>query len=671
MHDHIQKKVHKLRDEINRHDYLYYVLGQPAITDEAYDKLMRELSEIETRHPELVTPDSPTQRVGSDLTKHFPTVRHHQPMMSLGNTYSREELSDFDRRVREGLEGASFEYVCELKFDGVAMSLIYEYGHFVRGVTRGDGEKGEDVSINLKTIRSIPLRLDATNAHLEHIEVRGEVLMLREDFIKVNARRTEAGEPPFANPRNLSAGTLKLQDPRLVAARPLKFFSYYLRELGAEKKLLSHSESLTALESLHFPVMKTYRVCKTLDEVFAFCEEWEAKRDTLPFEIDGAVIKVNAFRQQETLGATAKSPRWAIAYKFKAQKVETRVRDIVLQVGRTGTVSPVAELEPVFLAGSTISRVTLHNEDFLQEKDIRIGDTVRIEKGGDVIPKITEVVFDKRPAEAHVFRFPKACPVCGEPVVKTEGEAAWRCENITCDAQIKKRIEHFCSRDAMDIENCGEAVVAQLVDAGCIHDFADLYYLQKEALLALERWGEKSATNLITAIERSKHNSLERLIYGIGIRFVGEESAKDLAKHFKSLDALRQADVETLTAIEGIGERTALSIKQFFDSAQNRKVLDKLTQAGVQTIYISSAVELPSIFSGKTFVLTGTLPSLGRNDAKKMIEDRGGKVSGSVSKKTDYVLAGAEAGSKLDKAKELNVPVIDETEFLKMISEAQ
>jgi DNA ligase (NAD+) len=665
MNSKIKDKIASLRALIHEHDYKYYVLNQPTISDEKYDSLMRQLIELEMQYPELITQDSPTQRVGSDLTKAFPTVRHVQPMMSLSNTYSKEELDEFDRRVKELLEGQKYEYVCEMKFDGVAISLIYNNGYLVRGVTRGDGDKGEDVTVNLKTIRSIPLHI----AYKGNLEIRGEVLMNREDFMQMNQRRTEAGDTPFANPRNSSAGTLKIQDPKEVAARPLKFFSYYLRSLGQSGSFKSHFESLKELEKLKFPVMNAYRLCKNIDEVFDFCREWEEKRDSLPFDIDGVVIKVNNFRQQETLGSTAKSPRWAIAFKFKAQQVQTKLLGITLQVGRTGVVSPVAELEPVFLAGSTISRVTLHNEDFIAEKDIRVGDTVVIEKGGDVIPKISQVVLDKRMTGSRKFKFPLKCPVCNTEIVKTEGESAWRCENIACDAQVKKRIEHFCSRDAMDIENLGEAVVAQLVDHRLIRDFADLYYLKLESLIELERMGKKSAQNLIDGIEKSKHQSLEKLVYALGIRFVGEESAKDLAKFFKTLDSLMRAGDEELVNIQGIGGRTAHSIVQFFKNLKNIAVIEKLITAGVNAkITGASSQSFPQIFKDKAFVLTGTLPNYSRDDAKKMIEDRGGKVSGSVSKKTDFVLAGEEAGSKLANARELGVAVIDEVEFQRMIN---
>ncbi len=661
-----KETVAVLRKKIETLDYQYYVLNSPSISDEEYDGLLRELADLEAAHPELMSPDSPTQRVGSDLTKNFPTVRHIQPMMSLSNTYDESELKDFDRRVKSILDGENYEYVCELKFDGVAMSLIYKDGTLIRGVTRGDGDEGEEVTANLKTIRSIPLKID--NPKYADVEIRGEVLMYRDEFIQMNARRAEAGEMTFVNPRNSSAGTLKLQDPREVALRPLKFFSYYLRELLPAKNIRSHFDSLNILKELRFPVMNVYQKCADIGEVFEFCKGWESKREELPFEIDGVVIKVNSFKQHDILGATAKSPRWAIAFKFKAQQVETRVKDITLQVGRTGIVSPVAELDPVFLAGSTISRVTIHNEDFIREKDIRIGDFVVIEKGGDVIPKIVRVVLKKRKKFTHPYLFPKACPICNSPISKVDGEAAWRCDNLSCAAQVKRRIEHFASRNAMDIENCGEAIVHQLVENKLIKDYADLYYLSKESLLSLERWGEKSSDNFLSGIEKSKKRSLEKLIFGLGIKFVGEESAKDLARRFKSLDQVMQASEEDLLQIEGIGERTAKSVGAFFSNKANRGVLQKLIRAGINVNHISDSVDKPPLLKGITFVLTGTLPTLGRGEAKKMIEDYGGKVSGSVSSKTNFLLSGEDAGSKLDKARELKVTIIDEEEFHKMIA---
>lgn len=663
----VTSRLAALREQLNEHDYRYYVLHQPSISDEEYDRLMQELLRIEKEHPQLVTPDSPTQRVGSDLTRTFPTVRHAHPMMSLSNTYTEDDLKEFDRRIRDLLGGRGFDYVCELKFDGVAISLIYRDGMLVRGATRGDGENGEDITTNLKTIRSIPLKVESKE--LRAFEVRGEALMFRDDFLKMNARRAEEGEPLFANPRNSTAGTLKLQDPRIVATRPLKFFAYYVRALEGKDQFATHSAGLERLRDLRFPVMDSFRVCRDVDDVMAFYREWESRRDSLPFEIDGVVVKVNQLRLQDELGATAKSPRWAMAFKFKARQASTIVRDITLQVGRTGIVSPVAELQPVFLAGSTISRVTLHNEDFIREKDIRIGDTVVIEKGGDVIPKVVEVDPSRRPKATRRFVFPGRCPVCGAEISKSEDEAAWRCENVSCDAQVKKRIEHYAGRHAMDIENLGEAVVAQLVDAGLIHDFGDLYGLTRESLIELERMGPKSVQNLLEAIDRSKNQPLERLIYSLGIPTVGEEGAKDLARHFQSLEGLMKASIEDLDEIAGIGERTAHAIHHFLGHEQNRRVIQKLVRAGVNTRMAESAKpRLRQVFAGRTFVLTGTLPTLSRQQAKELIEERGGKVSGSVSRKTDYVLAGDEAGSKLDKARELGVRVIDEEEFRSLLS---
>lgn len=662
-------RILELRRIITAHDYNYYVLNRPEISDAEYDRLMQELIALESKYPETVTPDSPTQRVGSDLTKTFPTVRHLVPMISLSNTYNQGELTEFDRRVRELLEGASYDYICELKLDGVAISLIYEDGALIRGVTRGDGETGEDITPNIKTIRSVPLRLPEAMPLQGRIEIRGEALMFRNDFLEMNRRRAENGETVFANPRNATAGTLKLQDPREVARRPMKFFAYYIRMPDAGHNPVTHLEGLERLKFLQVPVVPEYRRCADIEEVFEYCRYLEKRRDDLPFEIDGAVIKVNNLRHQEILGSTAKSPRWAIAYKFKAQEAQTVIKDILLQVGRTGVIAPVAECEPVLLAGSTISRVTLHNEDFIREKDIRIGDTVIIEKGGDVIPKVTSVVTGKRPPKTVPFKFPKECPVCGAAISKTEGESAWRCDNPSCDAQIKRRIEHFCSRDAMDIASFGEAVIAMLVDRGLIRDAGDLYYLKYDDLVALERMGPKSAQNLMTAVEKSKTQSLERLIYGLGIRFVGEESAKDLARHFRTLDALLLATADELSQIPGIGERTAASIAGFFRNTENKKIIKKITDAGVNVSYrASGASSSEPTLSGKIFVLTGTLPNYARHELKRMIEERGGKVASTVSKNTDYLIAGSDPGSKLDKAKTLGIPVLDEESFLKLIN---
>lgn len=660
----VEKQIQELREKIRYHDYCYYVLNQPEITDEEYDRLMQELMQLEAAHPERVTPDSPTQRVGSDLTKQFPTARHEVSMLSLANTYTEGEVADFHRRVKEGLGGASFGYICELKFDGVAISLIYENGLLIRGITRGDGTTGEVITSNLRTIRSIPLSLKQPVS----IEVRGEVIIFRDDFLKMNQQREANGEPLFANPRNCAAGSLKLQDPKLVAARPLRFFAYYLRPLSDALSIATHEQAIQTLESLQFPVMSAYRRCLTIQEVLEYARHWESRRDELPFDIDGIVVKVNRLDQQEILGATAKSPRWAMAFKFKARQAETVVRNISLQVGRTGVIAPVAECDPVFLGGSTISRVTLHNEDFIREKDIRVGDTVIIEKGGDVIPKISSVVLNKRPHHTVPFTFPKDCPVCGSPLNRSPEESAWRCENLQCDAQVKRRIEHFCSRDAMDIENLGEAVIGQLVDEGLIRNPADLYTLTVEQLTPLERMGEKSASNILKAIEESKSRSLERLIYALGIRYVGEEAAKDLARTAGSLNRLMTMTPEELSSVHGIGERTAESVRRFFQNPQNIQLIRRLQDYGINPQYTAPQQETQTL-NGKTFVLTGTLPNLTREEAKQLIERHGGYVSSSVSRKTHYVVAGKDPGSKLDKAKSLGIPVIDEQALRQMMQE--
>lgn len=663
MNEKVKKRILELREEIRRHDYRYYALNDPEISDESYDRMMKELSELEEQYPEVVTGDSPTQRVGSDLTKQFPSFSHAAPMLSLANTYTEGDLLDFDRRVREGLDGETYEYVCELKFDGVAVSLIYENGQLIRGVTRGDGEKGEVITANLKTIRSIPLSIN--EAGIAELEVRGEVIMFRDDFIRLNQQRENDGEPPFANPRNCTAGSLKLQDPKSVAARPLKFFAYYARGGKDNPVFPTHEAGLRYLEERMFPVMNSYRRCHSIKDVLAFAKEWEDKRDSLPFEIDGIVVKVNDSEQQARLGATAKSPRWAIAFKFKARQAVSVIRNIVLQVGRTGVIAPVAECDPVLLGGSIISRITLHNEDFIREKDIRIGDAVVVEKGGDVIPKVAGVIYEKRPSESRSFTFPVNCPVCESALARDPGEAAWRCDNPRCDAQVKRRIQHFCSRDAMDIANLGESVIAQLVDNGLIRDPADLYELTSEKLVPLERIGEKSAANIIDAIYKSREQSLARLIYALGIRYVGEESAKDLARTARSAERLMAMTTEKLQLIHGIGERMAESIRRYFDEPENVKLVQRLIRLGVNPVY-AEPEKKDRPFEGKTFVLTGTLPTFTRDKAKALIEERGGHVAASVSKKTNFVITGEDAGSKLEKAKSLGIAIIDESEFKKI-----
>ncbi len=665
-----KQEIERLRREINRHDYLYYVLAQPEISDYEYDMLMKRLEELEKKYPEFITPDSPTQRVSGIPTKEFPVVRHRKPMLSLSNTYNEEEIRDFDRRVRSLLKpGETYEYVCELKIDGVAMSLLYENGLLTRAATRGDGEQGDEVTNNVKTIRSIPLRLETDDPMLRNIEVRGEIYFYRKDLVKLNEERLENGEPPFANPRNAAAGSLKLQDPRLVAKRPLKMFCYWIEPLQDERFLKTHYNSLKTLEKLRFPVNPHYRLCNSIDEVIDYWAEWQRKRESLPYDIDGVVVKINDLEQQARLGTTAKSPRWAIAFKFKAEQVETRLKEIIWQVGRTGVVTPVAILEPVQILGTTVSRATLHNVEEIQRLDARPGDYVLLEKGGDVIPKIVRVIKEKRPAGLPPYQPPTQCPVCGSPLVKHPGEVALRCENVACPEQVARRVEHFASRRAMDIEGLGEKVVELLFREKLISDYGDLYYLKAEQLAPLERLGEKSAANLIEAIEKSKQQPLERLIFALGIPFVGEGAARLLAEKFQSLDALMNASVGEIASIEGIGEKTAVSIRKFFDNPSNRKVIEKLRRAGVRFRQETEAVQVDERFAGKTFVFTGALSRFTREEAAELVRQRGGKVSNSVSRKTDYVVVGEDPGSKYQKALQLGVTILKEDDFVRMLGE--
>ncbi len=663
----VEKRIKELRKLIEKYDYEYYVLAQPSISDYEYDQLMKELETLEKAHPEFITPDSPTQRVSGQPIKEFPTVVHRKPMLSLSNTYSETEFREFDRRVRSALAGQQVEYVAELKIDGLAVSLIYENGRFSLGATRGDGIQGDDITPNLRTIRAIPLRVKGDNIP-PLFEVRGEVYMPKKAFARLNQEREEQGETLFANPRNAAAGSLKLQDPKLVARRGLSFWAYYLDSDTPGFLADTHYENMLKLREMGFPVNPNMRLCQTLDDVFDYFKEWEKKRDSLPYEIDGVVVKVNDLRQQEFLGSTAKSPRWAIAYKFKAIQVETVLERIVWQVGRTGIVTPVAELRPVQLAGTTVSRATLHNVDEIMRKDIHEGDYVYLEKGGDIIPKVVGVNKEKRKGKPKPVEIPKTCPVCGTPLIRLEGEVAIRCPNLNCPAQIKRRIEHFASRGAMDIEGMGTALVDMLVDKGLIKSFADIYHLKKDEVAKLERMGEKSAQNLLTAIERSKQQPLDRLIFALGIPYIGSTAAKILANRFKSLQALMNASYEELEQIEGIGEKMAQSIVEFFKNEQNRKVIDELIKAGVRT-EAEEQEKQGTELEGKIFVLTGTLPHLKRTEAAKLIEKHGGKVASSVSGKTSFVLAGEDPGSKYDKAKQLGVPIIDEETFLRMIGE--
>ncbi|HEV2380120.1 MAG TPA: NAD-dependent DNA ligase LigA [Terriglobia bacterium] len=656
----IEKQIAKLREEIRHHEHRYYVLDDPEISDYDFDQLMKRLQDLEREHPDLVTPDSPSQRVGGEPAAEFPKLRHRTPMMSLDNTYSVDELGDFDRRVRSLSGREQVEYVAELKLDGLSMSLVYENGALTHGVTRGNGLVGEDVTPNLKTIRSLPLRLDPRKLAVWHqparFEVRGEVIMPRTAFAALNAQREAAGLPKFANPRNSAAGTMRLLDSRIVASRKLDIFLYFALVDG-RPPLNEHWKTLDSMAKLGFKVNSHRQLCRSFDEVLKFIEEWETKRESLDYDTDGIVIKVNDTRLWDELGWTAKSPRWAVAYKYAARQATTVVKDIRAQVGRTGTLTPVADLEPVEVAGVTVSHATLHNMDEIERLGVEIGDRVLIQRAGEVIPQVVKVVEqgkDRRP-----FRVPSKCPVCGGDVFRAEGEVAYRCMNSACPAQLKESLRHFAGRRAMDIDGLGDALVDQLVGKGLVKDAADLYALKLDELVALERIGEKSASNLLREIEESKKAELPRLIFSLGIPFVGERTAQVLARHFGSLDKLAAASEADLDEVNEIGMKTAGGIAQYFREEHNRKVLQKLRQAGLG-FEQEQARKTGDALAGKTFVLTGTLPTYSREEAGKMIEDAGGRVTGSVSKKTDYVVAGAEAGSKLEKARELGVKVIDE-----------
>ena len=674
-----QERVRELHAILRTADYAYYVEAAPQMDDRDYDRLYEELVHLETEHPHLVTPDSPTQRVSGEPTKEFQSVRHDEPMLSLQNTYNREEIRDFDRRVREGLEGKPHEYWCDLKYDGVAMSLHYENGILVRGVTRGDGTTGDDITNNVRTIPSIPLRVNAValnGAPLLNFEVRGEVYLRNDDFLRINEEREAAGEKLYANPRNLTAGTLKQQDAREVAKRPLQLACYFLRvkdEALSNSKTSSQAENMSLLREMGFPVAQHSRLCGDLDAVFAFIDEWETGRETLPFQTDGVVVKVNTVAQQTELGAVGRFPRWAFAYKYEAKKAQTLLKSIFLQIGRTGVATPVADLDPVPLAGSTISRATLHNADYIKDLDIREGDTVIIEKGGDVIPKVSGVVVGKREANSTPYTFPSECG-CSfrQPLRRLDGEAAYYCEFSGCPSQIRGRLTHFCSRTVMDIEGLGEKAVDQLVEAGLLSTIADIYRLHQKRteLLTLERWGAKKADNCLEAIERSKVQPFTKVLFGLGVRFVGEETAKILAEHFGTIDRIMDASADELSEVFGIGERTASGIAAWFQSEQNRRLVQELRELGLSMEFAGTALAgVITPIHGKTFVITGTLPTMKREEAKELIQRYGGKVAGAVSKKTDFVLAGAEAGSKLEKAQELGVRVIEEAEFVAMMAE--
>ncbi|EPZ38200.1 NAD-dependent DNA ligase LigA [Anoxybacillus ayderensis] len=662
-HD-VEKQIAELREQIEKHNYAYYVLDQPSISDAEYDELMRKLMELEEQYPQYKTPDSPSQRVGGAPLEAFQKVTHRVPMLSLSNAFNEGDLRDFDRRVRQ--EVGDVRYVCELKIDGLAVSLRYEDGYFVQGATRGDGTTGEDITENLKTIRSLPLRLRKQVT----IEVRGEAYMPRKSFEKLNEKRKMNGEELFANPRNAAAGSLRQLDPKIVASRQLDIFVYgvvHAEELGFN----SHSEALRYLDELGFKTNCARQVCETIDDVLSYIERWHAERGKLPYDIDGIVIKVDSFAQQKQLGATAKSPRWAIAYKFPAEEVVTQLVHIELSVGRTGVVTPTAILQPVRVAGTIVQRASLHNADYIREKDIRLGDYVVIKKAGDIIPEVVRSLPERRTGQEKPFDMPTRCPACASELVRLDDEVALRCVNPQCPAQIREGLIHFVSRQAMNIDGLGEKVITQLFEHGLVRSVADLYKLTKEQLVALERMGEKSATNLLHAIEASKQNSLERLLFGLGIRHVGAKAAKTLAEHFETIDRLQQATKEELTSIHEIGDKMADSIVTYFSKEEVKQLLDSLRSHGVNMVYKGAkrSADVNPAFAGKTFVLTGTLKSMSRAEAKEKIEALGGKVTGSVSKKTDVVVAGEDAGSKLEKANQLGITVWDEARFLQEIQQ--
>ncbi len=663
-------KIEALRDKIRHHEYLYYVLDQPEISDLEFDNLMQQLKDLEAGNPSLITPDSPTQRVGGKPREGFVKVRHSSPMLSLDNTYSEDELRAWERRVHELTGRSDVDYVCELKLDGMSLALTYEGGQLARGVTRGDGTTGEDVTLNVRTVRSVPLSIAKEKLKKagipENFEVRGELLMPIASFKKMNEEREAKGLSQFANPRNATAGTVRQLESRITAERRLDYFSYMLLVDG-RTYFDRHSKTLDVLDAAGFKVNQSRKLVHSMKEVWDFIETWEGKRETLPYEIDGIVVKVDRVALQNELGFTGKAPRWAIAYKYAARAGITKLEDIRVQVGRTGKLTPVAMLAPVPIGGTTVRNATLHNMDEIGRLGVKIGDWVQVERGGDVIPKVAKVIDDKdHPRGTKAFHMPGNCPICGTKVAKTEGEVDYRCVNANCPAKLLGTILHFASRGVMNIDGMGEALVTQLIDRGLVKNVADIYDLTKKDLLSLERFADKSAQNILNEIESSKQLPLERVIYGLGIRFVGERTAQFLAEHFGSMESLASASVEELQNVNEVGPRIAESIAEFFSIPANRKLIHRLRAAGLALK--GEKKERGTKLAGKTFVLTGTLAKYTRDEARKIIEDAGGKVTGSVSKKTDYVVAGSDAGSKLDKAKELGVPVIDEKEMEKLAS---
>ena len=661
-----KEEVALLRNKIHRHDYLYYVKDSPEIPDREYDSLYHRLKEIEGKYPECVTADSPTQRVGGKVDERFRKVVHPVPMLSLDNTFNVDEVRAFHQRVVKALpdiEESSIEYVVELKFDGLAVALTYENGKLVRGATRGDGVQGEDVTANLKTIRSIPLEISAEP--FKKIEVRGEVYMPRKEFQRLNVLREEVGESPFVNPRNAAAGALRVLDPAVTDSRKLSVFIYSVGFLD-NNICETHSELQKNLASLRFPVNEHNRWCSNFEKTLALIEEWRTKKNDLDYEVDGLVIQLNSLAYRKRLGNTSKFPRWAVAYKYEAEQAETEVLEIVCQVGRTGSITPVANLEPVFVSGSTVSRATLHNEDEIRKKDIRVGDRVVIEKAGEIIPKVVRVV-DLKSKRNKPFKMPTLCPECQTRIFRPEGEAAWRCVNAACPAQLKERLKHFASRKAMDIDHMGPAVIDQLVESGRVKNFSDLYTLKQEEVVGLERLAEKSAKNLIDAIEKSKSAGLARLLFGLGVRHVGQRAASILAETFRSIKVLKETSFEDMESVMEIGPVIAESLKSFLDQEANMQDIENLSNSGVVVEDPEAARKEVGVLAGKQFVLTGTLSEFSRDEAKKKIESLGGRVTSAVSTKTDYIVVGKDAGSKLTKAKKIEITVLDEKEFQKLI----
>jgi DNA ligase (NAD+) len=661
-----EEKIITIREKLNHHNYLYYVLSRPEITDEEYDRLMRDLIELEKNNPSFYDPVSPTQRVGSDIESGFAQVKHQYPMLSLDNTYTREEINEFAVRIKKAIPTEQVDYVCELKYDGVSISLIYAHGQLTAAITRGDGEKGDDVTANVKTIRSIPLVIKGKDCP-DNFEIRGEIFLSHKGFEQMNQEKIRADEQPFANPRNAASGTLKIRNSSLVARRPLDCFLYYLP--GENLPFDTHYESMMAARNWGFKIPEYIRLCGNLDEVYAFIDHWDKERDKLPFDIDGIVIKVNSYRQQQKLGYTAKSPRWAIAYKFKAREATTKLLTIDYQVGRTGAITPVANLNPVLLAGTTVKRASLHNADQIALLDIRIGDMVIIEKGGEIIPKITGIVYDQRQKDSEPVKFITHCPECGTELVRLMGEAKHFCPNDTgCPPQIKGKLEHFVSRKAMDI-GLAEATIEQLFNHGLLQNVADFYTLTNETLIKLERFAAKSAENLLTSIDESKNIPFDRVLFAIGIRFVGETVAKKLASHFRSMQRISRASLEELIEVGEIGEVIAGSVIRYFENEANRTVISRLVQSGVQMELAGDALQPKTLkLKNINFVISGVFEKHSREELQKMIEENGGKNLGSVSSKTNFIVAGEGMGpSKKDKAVKLGIPIISEDQFLEML----